>query len=315
MDVEPRLRPLLRLGNLQRPDPGDAWATRREASARLARAGWRLLLRPGPADVATSELELPVEGGRIRVRTYRPADVPGPLPLYVFLHGGGWCVGSLDERDPRCRAVAAGAGCLVASVDYRLAPENRFPTAAEDAYAAVCWLVAHADRLDVDPSRVAVGGESAGGNLAAAACLLARDRSGPTICHQWLDVPATDATLAQEGHANVPDGFLLDAAAIDDFLEAYLPDPAQATDPRISPLLAGDLSGLPRAWITTCEHDRLRGDGAAYAEALVAAGGEAVHTRLVGHIHASFAFTRLLPSALDHERRSIAALAASFRTG
>ena len=314
MSLEPRLRPLLRLGNLRPDDPSAPFATRREEAARLSRLGWWLLIRPGPTTAATEELEVPVEGGRIRVRLYRPAGAGhGPLPLYVFLHGGGWCVGTLDERDPRCQVVAQGAGCVVASVDYRLAPENRFPTAAEDSYAALCWLVEHGDRLGVDPARVAVGGESAGGNLAAVACLLARDRSGPALCHQWLDVPATDATLAQEGHRNVPDGYLLDAAAIDEYLEAYLPDPAQATDLRISPLLADDLSGLPRAWITTCEHDRLRGDGEAYADALTAAGVEVRHTRLAGHIHPSFAFTRLLASALDHERRSVAALASSFR--
>lgn len=312
MTVEARLRPLLLLARLaDRDDLARPMAERREQGARLSRAGGWLVMRPGPPGVAVEHHQVPVAGGRIRVRVYRPPG-PGPRPLYVFLHGGGWCAGTLDERDPRCRTVAAGAGCVVASVDYRLAPENQYPTAPEDCYAALTWLVDRAADLGIDPDRVAIGGESAGGNLAAVVCLLARDREGPRICHQWLDVPATDATLAQSGHREVPDGYLLDAAVIDDYLAHYLADPAQATEPRCSPLLADDLSGLPPAWITTAEYDRLRGDGEAYARALRAAGGQAEHRRLAGHIHPSFAFTRLLESARDNEREAIAALVAAF---
>jgi acetyl esterase len=220
-------------------------------------------------------------------------------------------VGTLDERDPRCRSITAGAGCAVASVDYRMAPENQYPTAPEDCYAALCWLVEHAAELGIDPDRVAVGGESAGANLAAVVCLMARDRGGPRIVHQWLDVPATDATLSQSGHREVPDGYLLDAGAIDDYLAHYLSDPAQAREPYCSPLLAEDLSGLPPAWIMTAEHDKLRGDGVAYADALLAAGVPVQHVRLDDHIHASFAFTRLLPSSLAYEQQAIAALRAA----
>ena len=311
MPIEPRLRPIVRLGNLQRDGlPADVIG-RREQGARLSRAGGFLLMLPGPEPAGVRDLEVPVAGGRIRVRLYRP-DRPGPLPLHVFLHGGGWCAGTLDERDPRCRTIAAGADCMVASVDYRLAPENQFPTAPEDCYAALCWLVEHADQLGIDGTRVAIGGESAGGNLAAVVCLMARDRNGPTICHQWLDVPATDLTLAQAGHRDVPDGFLLDAQGIDEFLEAYLPDPALATDPLASPLLAGDLAGLPPAWIMSAEHDKLRGDAEAYAAALTDAGVAAYHVRLDGHIHPSFAFTRLLASSRAYERDAIAALGAAF---
>jgi acetyl esterase len=123
---------------------------------------------------------------------------------------------------------------LVVSVDYRLAPENRFPTAPEDCYAALCWVVEHAGRLDVDPDRVAIGGESAGGNLAAVVCPMVRDRNGPRPCHQWLDVPATDLTYSQSGFREVPDGYGLDQAAIDEFTEHYLPDPAMVEDPYCS---------------------------------------------------------------------------------
>lgn len=311
MALEPRLWPLVFLG--RRADRGrDApWPDRRARDAALARRGGGLVMRPGPAPAAVDHLFLPVEGGRIRVRVYRP-PTPGPHPLYVFLHGGGWCTGGLDERDPRCRTVAAEADCVVASVDYRLAPEHPYPTAPEDCYAALVHLVDHADRLGVDPRRVAIGGESAGGNLAAAVCLMARDRHGPVLCHQWLDVPATDATLAQSGHREVPDGYLLDRAAIEEYLACYLPDPAQATEPYCSPLLAASHRGLPSAWIMTAELDKLRGDGEAYTHTLRAAGVGATHVRLAGHIHPSFAFTRLLPSSRAYERDAIAALRRSF---
>jgi acetyl esterase len=231
----------------------------------------------------------------------------------VFLHGGGWCVGTLEEREPRCREISAGAGCVVASVDYRLAPENQYPTPPEDCYAALCWLVDHAVELGVDPARVSIGGESAGGNLAAAVCLMARDRGGPSLAFQWLDVPALDATLSTEGHRNVPDGHLLDAAAIDDYLDSYLPDRAtQVREPYCSPLLADDLAGLPPAHVVTCGFDKLRGDGEAYAARLIEAGVAATHVRLAGHVHPSFAFTRLVPSSAVNQRESIAALAAAY---
>ena len=311
MSLEPRLWPLVRLG--RRVEGGDrrSLIERRSRAARQARYGGWLVMRPGPEPAAVEHHWVPVESGTIRVRIYRPAT-PGPHPLYVFLHGGGWCVGTLDERDPRCRTISAEADCVVASVDYRLAPECQYPTAAEDCYAALCHVVDDADRLGVDPARVAIGGESAGGNLAAVVCLMARDRSGPALCHQWLDVPATDCTLSQAGHREVPDGYLLDAAAIDEFLEAYLPDRARRAEPYCSPLLATSHAGLPPAWIMTAEYDKLRGDGEAYVAVLRRDGVGATHVRLAGHIHPSFAFTRLLPSARAYERDAIAALRRAF---
>lgn len=311
MPLEPRLWPLVRLG--RRVEGGDRGSLieRRARSARQARYGGWLVMRPGPDPAAVEHHWVAVEGGTIRIRIYRPATA-GPHPLYVFLHGGGFCAGTLDERDPRCRTISAEADCVVASVDYRLAPECQYPTAAEDCYAALCHVVDDADRLGVDPTRVAIGGESAGGNLAAVVCLMARDRGGPHVCHQWLDVPATDCTLSQSGHREVPDGYLLDAATISEFLDAYVPDPARRTEAHCSPLLATNLSGLPPAWIMTAEYDKLRGDGEAYAAALRRVGVGATHVRLLGHIHPSFAFTRLLPSARAYERDAIAALRRAF---
>ncbi len=312
MGLEPRVR--LMVNVMKRAGEEDisvAMPLRRENAAVQSHLGAWIVMRKGPDPAATFDRMVPVEGGEIRVQIMQPYGA-GPHPLYVFLHGGGWCIGTIHERAARCRAVSAGASCVVASVDYRMAPENKYPVAPEDCYAALCWLVDHADELDVDPRRVAVGGESAGGNLAAVVALMARDRNGPALCHQWLDVPATDATLSQSGHRDVPDGYLLDADAIDDYLVNYLSDPSQAKEAYCSPLLADDHSNLPPAWIGTMEFDKLRGDGEAYAEALDAAGVAVTHRRLAGHIHPSFAFTRLVPSSRQYEAEAIAALRDAF---
>jgi acetyl esterase len=307
--LEPRVAKIVKLMNAldRRPD-GSTMAQRRAASAALARRGAALVMPKGPAPAEQRDILVPVAGGQIVVRLYVPHG-PRPAPLHVFLHGGGWCIGTLDERDPRCRAISAGARCVVASVDYRLAPENAYPTPPEDCYAALCWLVDHADELGIDPDRVSVGGESAGANLAAVLCLMARDRSGPAIRHQWLDVPAVDLTMSQPSVRSVPDGHLLDLDGILDFRLAYLGDLDRMTEPYASPLLADDLSGLPPAWIMSCEFDKLRDDGIAYARALTEAGVPVASQVLAGHVHPSFAFTRLVPSAAAYERDAIAALA------
>ncbi len=311
MTLEPRVQWIVRIANAldRSPDGGTMVQRRIDSAAEARRLGW-LVLAPGPA-VPQQDLLVPVDGGRITVRLYRP-DTPGPHPLHVFLHGGGWCVGTLDERDPRCRSIAAGADCVVASVDYRMAPEHHFPTAPEDAYAALCWLVEQADRLGLDASRVSVSGESAGANLAAVVCLMARDRSGPELRYQWLDVPATDLTLSQPSFREVPDGYLLDADRIVEYRDHYLADTSQATDPYASPLLAPDLSGLPEAWIMSAQFDKLRDDGTSYARHLADAGVTVHHQILPGHVHATFAFTRLLPSARAYEATAIAALRAAL---
>lgn len=305
MALDPRLRPVLAV---QARATGDSatMPARRLAGTLQARRFGRVVMRPGPP-VPTREVMVPVEGGAIRVRLYEPPGLPRPRPLHVFLHGGGWCVGDLDQRDPRCRAVAAGAGCVVASVDYRLAPENAFPVPLRDCEAALRWLVGHAGELGLDPSRVSIGGESAGANLAAAVCLLARDAGGPAIRFQWLDVPATDLTLSQPSVDRLGTGYGLTKADMVAYRDAYLRD-HDPKDPLASPLFAPDLSGLPPALIATCEYDPLRDDGLAYAARLRDAGVPVEHHDLPGLVHASFAFTRLLPAARRYEERAIAAL-------
>lgn len=311
MPLDPRLRPVLALMNRGADDNATVpMAVKRGVVARQARALGPLVMRGGP-DVHATEHELvPVEGGQILVRVYRPT-AGRVLPLHVFIHGGGWCTGTLDERDNRCREIAVGAGCVVASVDYRMAPENAFPTPGEDCYAALCWLVEHAERLGIDPGRVSVGGESAGANLAAVLTLMARDRSGPSLVFQWLDVPSTDLTMSQPSIERLGTGYALTKQSMDDYVAAYLRD-VDPTEPYASPLHADDLSGLPPALIMTAELDPLRDDGLAYARRLREAGVPVETHDLPGLIHASFALTRLLPTARAYQDDAIAALRRAY---
>ncbi|MCU1369067.1 MAG: hypothetical protein JWO77_261 [Ilumatobacteraceae bacterium] len=314
MPLEPRVAKIVKLMNALDRGPAEAtMAQRRASSAAIARRGGPLVMARGPAPAQQRDLAVPVDGGQITVRLYLPHG-GRPAPLHVFLHGGGWCLGTLDERDARCRMISSGANCAVASVDYRLAPENAYPTAPEDCYAALVWLVDHADELGFDATRIGISGESAGANLAAVVCLMARDRSGPAIRHQWLDVPAVDLTMSQPSVRSVPDGHLLDLDSILEYRRCYLGDLDRMTEPYASPLFAADLSGLPPAWIMSCEFDKLRDDGVAYAAALTEAGVPVRSEVLPGHVHPSFAFTRLIPSAKAYEHRAIAALAQALHT-
>lgn len=314
MPLDPRVRRVVALANRQPDDPDMTMADRRARSARTARALGRIGIRRGPEVDATSHVVVPVEGGRIRVRTYRPAG-PARQPLHVFLHGGGWCQGTLDERDDRCRAIAVGAQCVVASVDYRLAPENAFPTPLEDCYAALCHLVEHAEELGIDPGRVSIGGESAGANLAAVVAILARDRSGPALRFQALDVPATDLTRTQPSVERFGVGYVLTRADMDRYVEAYLLPGTDERDPLASPLFAPDLSGLPPALVMTAEYDPLHDEGEAYARRLVEAGVPVERHDLAGHVHASFALTRLVPSSAAYEAVHVAAIGRALHEG
>jgi acetyl esterase len=310
MELEPSVRRIVGLANrLDRRDMSLPWARRRQEGAATSRRLRGLVMPPGPSMASETDTLIAVANGRINVRVYRPRA--GRLPVHLFFHGGGWCTGTLDERDPRCRTIAHGADCVVVSVDYRLAPENAFPTGPEDCYRALEWVVESGDDLDLDARRVSVSGESAGANLAAVVCLMARDRHGPAIAHQWLDVPATDLTMSQPSVRSTPSGYLLDYDAMVEYRDAYLTRPEEQTEPYASPLHADDLSELPSAWILTCGADPLRDDGTAYAERLRAAGVDVVERHLKGHVHPSFAFTRIATAAA-YEREAIAALRAAL---
>lgn len=262
--------------------------TRDPAEARrLYAAGTTTFAPPTPALRSVSDRTVPGDGGEIPLRLYTPEADAGPegLPVLVFLHGGGWIFGDIETHDALCRLLAHQAACLVVSVDYRLAPEHKFPAALDDSLAALDWVAAHAAEVGGDATRIALGGDSAGGNLAAAACQVLRDRSGPNIVFQLLIYPAVDFTADMVSPRSHGAGYGLSDAAIGWMRECYLNDPFDAIDPRASPAMAKDLSGLPPAFIQTAEFDPLHDEGKAYADALRAAGGTAIHINYPGMIH------------------------------
>lgn len=238
----------------------------------------------GALDVA--DRTVPAETGPIGVRVYRPQTVgTGPLGVLVFFHGGGWVVGNLDTHDHVCRYLAVHADCVVVAVDYRLAPEHKFPAAFDDCLQAVRWVAAHADELGADPARIAVGGDSAGGNLAASVALALRDQRGPALALQLLIYPAVDFTADTESLVENGDGYLLTSRDIEKFRDWYLPDAEAREDWRASPMLASHHTDLPRAWIQTAEFDPLRDEGRIYAETLAKSGVEVEYKCYDGMVH------------------------------
>jgi acetyl esterase len=227
--------------------------------------------------------KIPGPAGEIPVRIYQPQG-GGVKPVLVYFHGGGWVIGSLDSYDATCRELAQGAGCVVVSIDYRLAPEHRYPAAPNDCYAGLAWVAANAASLGADAKRLAVGGDSAGGNLSAVVSQMARDQGGPAIRFQLLIYPVTDADFTTPSYAQNAEGYLLTTSAMKWFWGHYASD-AQRREPYASPLRAKDLSGLPPAWVCTAEFDPLRDEGEAYAKRLQQAGVSTALTRYDGLIH------------------------------
>jgi acetyl esterase len=237
----------------------------------------------------------------IRLRLYIPFG-DGPHPAFLHIHGGGFVHGSIDwsYNAAKCAHICRNARCVVATVEYRLAPEFPFPTAAEDCYSALRWLVEHAQELEIDPTRVAVGGESAGGNLAAALALMTRDRGGPSLALQLLEVPVTDMSSRSVEHRSLGlfgEGYGLELASIETFTADYLPDPNDRDAPYASPLRATDLAGLAPAHILTAEFDPLRDSGEAYARRLQDAGVTTTVHRFSGQTHGSSSLWQSWPPA------------------
>jgi acetyl esterase len=232
-------------------------------------------------------LEIPGQAGPIPARFYVPAGPPAgvPTPLLVYFHGGGWVIGDLDTHDDACRFLAATAGTAVLAIDYRLAPEHPFPAAVEDAWAGFAWATANGTELGIDPARIAVGGDSAGGNLAAVVSLLARAGGGVMPAMQLLIYPPTDSAGDLPSRRLFAEGFLLTKGDMDAFEQAYLPPGTDATDPRVSILLAPDLTGLPPAYVATAGFDPLRDEGEAYALRMREAGVQVAVRRHPGLIH------------------------------
>ncbi len=254
-------------------------------------------------------------GGKIPLRIYTPSSPPehGDLyPVFVYFHGGGWVIGDLDTSDSACRDVCNLANCVVVSVDYRLAPEHRYPAAADDCYAATCWVAEHATELGTDDSRLAVGGDSAGANLAAVVSQMSRDKAAPAIAFQLLIYPVTDAASDTLSYQENAEGYLLTAASMDWFWTHYIPEPENRFEPYASPARADDLSGLPPALVLTAEFDPLRDEGEAYAELLRQAGVSVEHVRYDGLIHGFFHMSRMLPSARPGMEKACAALKQAF---
>ena len=276
---------------------GCTLAARRERrfglpSIERARADSQRPAAPRPGGVRVTDCLLDVPGGTIPLRLYRPrvqaAQPAHPLPAHVFAHGGAFVAGSIEETDGLCCEYALHADCLVVSVGYRLAPEHRWPTAAEDVYAALQWVCAEANTLGADAARLSVGGASVGGGLAAAAAMMARDRDElAPLRLQLLEIPALDLTLGSPSATRYATGYLLTRAWLEQGYALYAPDEGQRRDRYASPLLAPDLAGLAPAFVLTCQYDPLRDDGERYARRLRAAGVPVQAVRARGHVHSS----------------------------
>jgi len=254
---------------------------------------------------------IPGPAGPIPVRVYTPQG-SAPLSVLMYSHGGGWVICNLDTHDGICRALANAAGCVVVSVDYRLAPEHTFPAAAEDVYAATEWVARNAASIGADATRIAVGGDSAGGNLSAVAALMARDRGGPSLCFQLLVYPVTDAATDTASYAESAEGYFLTRDMMQWFWDHYAPSAADRRHPYASPLRADNLRGLPPALVITAEFDPLRDEGEAYASRLRAAGVPVVLTRYDGMIHGFFGMGAILVQGTTAINEAAASLRAAF---
>ncbi|MBB3751497.1 acetyl esterase [Mycolicibacterium sp. BK634] len=244
----------------------------------------RFVANPNPEPVShVADHRVDVGGDTVGVRVYRPS-ASAPLPILVYAHGGGFVFCDLDSHDGLCRSLANLVPAIVVSVDYRLAPEHRWPTAAEDVLAVSRWAAAHAPELGGDAGRIAVGGDSAGGNLAAVTTLMARDRGGPTIAAQLLVYPVIDADFDTESYQRFGRGFYNPRLALQWYWDQYVPDVGDRRDPYAAPL-HGNLSGLPPAVVVIAGHDPLHDEGIAYADALTAAGVSTTRCVFDGGIH------------------------------
>lgn len=274
------------------PPPADIDERRRQADSTM------LLASTGPEPgVTVCDHTVAVDGGTITVRVSRPDQFGSePAPALLYIHGGGWSQGTVETAAVECGPMASAVPCVVASVGYRLAPEHPFPIPLDDCVAAYAWLLDQADALGIDTSRVAVGGASAGGNLAAALCLAARERGLPLPCFQLLEVPCLDLTLSSPSIRDVTTQVGLTGEATAEYAGNYVPDPAQRTDPLVSPLHAPDLTGLPPAVLVVAEHDPVRDDGERYLTALHAADVPAAAVRVLAHPHGGW----VIPGTLTH---------------
>ncbi|HMA06679.1 MAG TPA: alpha/beta hydrolase [Ramlibacter sp.] len=307
--LHPQARALLNLIEERKVPP---LHTLTPAQARQSYLERRFYTQPAPPEVAlVRDLAVPGPGGDIPLRLYRPLGIStdSSPPVLVYYHGGGWVIGDLDTHDTLCRELANGSGCAVVAVHYRLAPEHRFPAAADDSVAALQWVRDNAARLRLDASRIAVGGDSAGGNLAAMVALAARDAGGPALAFQLLIYPATDNRRIAPSHQANGQGYLLTRETITYFHDHYLPDAAADRDWRASPLLHGNMAGLPRTFVLTAGYDPLRDEGLQYAQRLSDAGNKCTLVCCERQIHGFI----LMGKVLDEAAAAVRLCAAELR--
>jgi acetyl esterase len=259
------------------------------------------MLPPSPPIESVENLSVPHPAGPIPVRFYRPDAGSSQLPALVFFHGGGWMLGSLDSYDTPCRRLALKGHCAVLSVGYRLAPENPFPAAIDDAYAATWWCSRNAARLGIDPARIAVCGDSAGGNLAASVAQMSHDSQDFQVALQALIYPAVDLSRETASYERNASGYMLTAASLRWLRDAYIVNTQDRTDPRASPMLREDLTGLPRALIIGAEFDPLVDENAEYARLLQAAGVPTRYVCFPGMIHPFFTLGGIIDDAARAE--------------
>lgn len=292
MPVDPQIQALLDRGT-----GVPATHTLPVAEARLQYEA-RIAVMAPPAPVAKiAERSIDGPGGPLKLRIYTPVG-SGPFPLMMFFHGSGFVLCSLDTHDGLCRNLAAGIGCVVASVDYRLAPEHKFPDGPDDCLAATRWAAAHAAELGADPARIMLAGDSAGGNMAAVTALRVRDEGGPELCGQMLLYPVTDYhTPGTPSYAENANGYGLTRDTMKWFWGHYLTNPAEAESPHASPLRAPDVSGLPPAYVMSAEYDPLRDEAELYGERLRAAGVPTEITRCSGMNHGFLFWVGLVAGA------------------
>ena len=277
-----------------------------------ARANSNLRPRaPGPEVAKVEDRTIPGPDGNVPVRIYTP-EGGGPFPILAWYHGGGWVVGDLDGADGTARNLCVGGQCVVVSVDYRLAPETKFPGPAEDCWAATTWAVQNASSINADPSRLAVGGDSAGGNLAAAMCLMAADRGGPSIALQLLVYPVTDVAFDTVSYNENGEGYSLTKTGMQWYWDHYLSGVEDASNPYAAPLQAKSLAGQPPALVITAEYDPLRDEGEAYSKRLQEAGVETTYTLYDGVIHGFFGMSAVVDKAKLAVEEASAALRKAF---
>lgn len=265
---------------------------------------------PPIAMARVEEISIPLAGRTLAARLYVPPGAENAPALTLFFHGGGWVLGTLATHDGTARALAKASGAAVLSIGYRLAPEHRYPAAADDCFEATVWAAANGASLGLHPSRLAVAGDSAGGNLAAAVAIMARDAGGPALAHQLLIYPVTDANFATRSYADNGGGnYFLSTAAMRFYWDAYLGGRSPDDSPLAAVLRHSDLAGLPPATVITAEYDPLRDEGEAYARALVKAGVPVDSPMAPGMIHGFFSMFEMIPAAqgwIDHGGTNLA---------